>query len=827
MRLFRSCALAALLLPAALQAQDFLGYVNSNYAGVNGLDLNPSSIVDSRFKADILLGGFSFNLTNNYMGIKKDAFANRVGPLLPPDSTSAWPNFSDPDFAKKYLFEDLTGKTNSVFFSNQIALPSFMFSINEKNALGLNWKLRTYVNVDGVEDDLAHQLYSDFKDSTIYLKPLTNKKISIQAQTWAEYGLTYGRTIIDDEDKFLKVGGRVKLLQGFGAAYVFIENLEYMTVTDSTISLIKSDVNYGHSTNFEIDNDNLAYRYTSNPGLGFDFGVTYEWRPDWKKYKYDMDGETNLWMRNKNKYKLKIGASITDIGSIKYKKGQLSENFVADINNWNFRNINLPDSNIVTSIDTLIQNNFQQIGNDDEYFRMNLPTAFSAQIDYNIWKDFYINFTPYVALQFKNNDTKVHELSTFSLTPRWDHKWFGVFVPFSYNQYQEFSVGTTVRLGPVIIGTQDIASLLLKKKTIYGADLHFALKVPIMYNRIKDKDKDKVSDKKDLCKEVPGVWEFMGCPDRDGDHVQDDKDECPDVPGLAEFKGCPDKDGDKIIDMKDNCPDEPGLQEFNGCPDRDGDKIMDKEDDCPDDAGLAEFKGCPDRDGDKLIDKLDRCPDKPGPIDNEGCPETLLHLIDNATSQTQISSSRKSKEGDFFTYPTLPADSVALFKLEGENTNLVTEVTVIVNGVAKKAFRDSKDQLFRFPQKPKPPAPVVLTKEEEQILKKAFDNLEFETGKDIIRSSSFASLDELATLLKKKPTWKLRIAGHTDNVGKPAANLKLSEKRAKAVKKYLTEKGVADANLIAEWYGQTKPIASNKTPEGRQKNRRVEMTILD
>ena len=137
MRIFRTCVLAAFMLPVVSQAQDFLGYLNSNYAGVNGLDLNPSSIVDSRYKADILLGGFSFNLTNNYMGIKKDAFANRVGPLLPPDSTSAWPAFSDPDFAKKYLFENLTGKTNSVFLSNQIALPSFMFSINEKNGFSI------------------------------------------------------------------------------------------------------------------------------------------------------------------------------------------------------------------------------------------------------------------------------------------------------------------------------------------------------------------------------------------------------------------------------------------------------------------------------------------------------------------------------------------------------------------------------------------------------------------------------------------------------------------------------------------------------------------
>ena len=100
------------------------------------------------------------------------------------------------------------------------------------------------------------------------------------------------------------------------------------------------------------------------------------------------------------------------------------------------------------------------------------------------------------------------------------------------------------------------------------------------------------------------------------------------------------------------------------------------------------------------------------------------------------------------------------------------------------------------------------------------------TKKDIIKSSSVESLIELATLLNKKSKWKILISGHTDNVGKPAANMILSQQRSFALKAFLIIQGI-DANRIeTEWFGQTKPIAPNNTTEGRQKNRRVEMTII-
>jgi outer membrane protein OmpA-like peptidoglycan-associated protein len=183
------------------------------------------------------------------------------------------------------------------------------------------------------------------------------------------------------------------------------------------------------------------------------------------------------------------------------------------------------------------------------------------------------------------------------------------------------------------------------------------------------------------------------------------------------------------------------------------------------------MRGCPfrDADGDGIKDEQDNCPTKAGPPENNGCP-----------------------------YSDADGDGV----------------------------RDGLDKCPTIPGTSENNGCPALNVEEQLILKTAFNNLEFETGKAQIKGVSFESLNELAELLIKKPSWKLLISGHTDNVGKPAANLLLSKNRALAVEKYLSQQGVKKMQLKSEWFGQTKPIESNKTPEGRQKNRRVEMTII-
>jgi outer membrane protein OmpA-like peptidoglycan-associated protein len=99
----------------------------------------------------------------------------------------------------------------------------------------------------------------------------------------------------------------------------------------------------------------------------------------------------------------------------------------------------------------------------------------------------------------------------------------------------------------------------------------------------------------------------------------------------------------------------------------------------------------------------------------------------------------------------------------------------------------------------------------------------FDTGKATIKPESQAVIDQVAEMLKGSPDLKLGVEGHTDNVGAAAANKSLSESRAQAVAAALAAKGIDPKRLATAGWGQEKPIADNKTDEGRAKNRRVEL----
>jgi OOP family OmpA-OmpF porin len=118
----------------------------------------------------------------------------------------------------------------------------------------------------------------------------------------------------------------------------------------------------------------------------------------------------------------------------------------------------------------------------------------------------------------------------------------------------------------------------------------------------------------------------------------------------------------------------------------------------------------------------------------------------------------------------------------------------------------------------------VITPEDRQIVTDAIRNLEFDFGKSTIRSRSLPYLNKVAELLTKKGI-SLKLAGHTDNVGSDAANMTLSRNRAESVKKYLVSQGASSYKIEATGFGESQPASSNKTADGRQKNRRVEFTI--
>ena len=231
-----------------------------------------------------------------------------------------------------------------------------------------------------------------------------------------------------------------------------------------------------------------------------------------------------------------------------------------------------------------------------------------------------------------------------------------------------------------------------------------------------------------------------------------------------------DRDGDGVLDVDDRCPDVPGLAALKGCPDRDGDGIADIDDKCPDVPGIAKYNGCPipDTDGDGINDENDKCPTVKGLARYQGCP-----------------------------IPDTDGDGV-------------------------------NDEEDKCPTRPGPASNMgcpVIAKEIVDKVNFAAKNVFFSTGSYKLLPKSYKSLDAVADLLKADNTLMIDVDGHTDAQGSDESNQVLSENRAAAVKNYLVSKGIDASRLKSTGYGETKPVADNKTAAGRAKNRRTEMTV--
>jgi len=149
-----------------------------------------------------------------------------------------------------------------------------------------------------------------------------------------------------------------------------------------------------------------------------------------------------------------------------------------------------------------------------------------------------------------------------------------------------------------------------------------------------------------------------------------------------------------------------------------------------------------------------------------------------------------------------------------------------VYNIRYKNFQDSVD--YSSIEIPNEPGDIffdfTLTVEPTKVY--TLRDVHFDTGKATLRPESFKGLNDLAEYMKLKKKMVIEIAGHTDDVGDDAANLKLSQDRAETVRDYLTGKGISKDRVSAKGYGETQPASTNQTEQGRQLNRRTEVRVI-
>ncbi len=842
--------------------QQYIGYLQSNYAGVNAGTMNPAFIADNRYLVDVNIGSFGLTAFNNYAffnpwtmpGGYLNTFAANTDPakayrndpsnfkIISYDSTKYYRNTLGS--GNVFEYENPKNKKSDLFYNHEIAIFNFMVCLEDEIAFSFGIKQRTFVNIDQVSYQLLALSRTDLEFPEMWNLYWTNQNLKLSTNTWNEYTLGIASVVYDKNEHFIKSGINIKFLQGIAAAYFKADGLEYELINADSASTIIGEIHYGYTENL----DNSSFTSGVSPsdfginlkkplkggggiGIGVDLGVVYEWRPKWQSFIYEMNGDKNLRRPDLNKYRIRAALSVNDIGGIRYKKGDKALDFkFKNIQFFDFDKLKANSLNEFNqNVSALVAGNEANYTTEKSTFFMNLPTHVVGNIDYFVGKNFFVNASGLFAFAMKNNENNSRLYHSLTLSPRFDHKYFSFSIPMSLTQVYGPRIGASTRLGPyIVLGTSNLKPFFAPKKDLKlnGADVYFALKVPIGRNVPKDTDKDLVSDKEDLCIDTPGVWKFKGCPDSDNDGVQDSEDECPDIPGLIVFNGCPDRDDDGIVDSQDDCPDTPGIAEFNGCPDTDGDKITDAKDDCPTIAGLVEFNGCPDTDGDGLKDEDDLCPNDAGPKENNGCPDTdqdgLFDYLDNCPNEAGPKENKGCPWPDTDQDGILDKDDKCPLNVGPAANDGCPYIDTDGDGIL-----DKDDACVNVPGVASNFGCPEIQEEEKEILQTAFENLQFETGKAVIKDVSFESLDKLAALLVKKPEWKLKITGHTDSQGNAQNNMVLSKKRAEAVSAYLISKGIdAENRIIVAYFGEEKPIADNDTEAGRQKNRRVEMDVI-
>lgn len=590
---------------------------------------------------------------------------------------------------------------------------------------------------------------------------LTKSKGS--AMGYIEAALGYSRNI---GDKW-QVGLKLKYLHGIAGGSFASDSLRLESGIDAfrITGTGRLDAAYPDFNNITAS----TFLKPSGRGGAIDLGVTY-----------------------KPIENLQLAASVTDLGFINWTSNIKNRIYSLDytfrgINGFNISNIltGIDTGNLTDSIMTDIKDNLQE-STDTKKFAGTVSPRVYVSAEYKFLHDLLavglLSSTRVVNKQIYPEIT-----TALSVRPA---DWFNLSMSYSVMNGRAGNIGAGLgfRLGFVnafvtadyiplyyanLSKPLNLGSVKLSKVPAETSRLNLAVGVNLVFGNRQDDDKDGVRNRKDKCPDTPyGVIVTKeGCPlDTDGDGVPDYVDKCPDTPkaarGHIDADGCPlDTDGDGVPDFLDKCPDTPEIA-----------------------WATVDSVGCPkDTDRDSVPDYKDKCPDTPEAerhrVDTLGC--TIVVPVKAAVDTVKVDDTDSDGDGVPDRIDRCPH----------------------VAGVASNGG---------CPE---------IKKEVKAIFQKALLGIQFETAKFEIKPLSFVILDHVVRVLLENPTYIVEIQGHTDNQGNAQKNQILSENRAKAVRDYLIKKGVPAQRLTSKGYGQSRPVNSNATAEGRTKNRRVEFIV--
>ncbi|MGC4101614.1 DUF5723 family protein [Ferruginibacter sp.] len=453
----------------AAGAQSYMGYQTSAYAGVYSMLNNPADILNHRVRADVNLVGISVGGGNNVVAFKFSQRNNDRSGFFYPDPITK------------------RGKMN---FNTDVFGPSLLIRLSDKHAFAITTRARLYTNVYGVGTPMLNSLLQDTISSFLINHQLSISDMFAGVHGWKEIALTYSRQIANSDFGVWKVGASVKYLGGIAALSFHTNNLGYTydSLIDPADGKMKEAILNARGT-FALDYtktiDSIAGKDIvsfKNPGIGLDIGVNYEYREDMQVYE-------NSYSEKTANYIWRVGASITDIGFIKYPKQEMKTiNTRFSGNNYFTEQFNTPSDSSEPYQKANYYKNLFNARTEPSAVTMQLPTTLHLAYDryFNKWLGVAAQLNvPLVFSKFNYYNGNYTPTSLY-VTPRAEIPLGGLYMPISYNSISGFNMGAALRLGPLVVGFASLINARMAKTK--GVDFYFILRVPIFgYRAYKEK----------------------------------------------------------------------------------------------------------------------------------------------------------------------------------------------------------------------------------------------------------------------------------------------------------------------------------------------------
>ncbi len=457
--------IALVFFSQTVAGQDFSGYRTGNYTGVNGVFFNPANIADSRYRWDFNLFSMSLNVGNNQASFNLKDISN---------------SFETDSLTKRFIGSE-AGMSSGMLTAN-IHGPSLLFNLGEKSSIALTSRARVMMNAIDIDGKLADRILEDTEDDLelpYSIQSSANMRASINA--WSEFGLSYARVLREEGAHFLKGGITLKYLAGVANGYVNIDRLNatlnedpvnydaYLEQATGRIELGLGGINIS-----DFDADKLTS--FQSKGFGGDIGFVYEYRPDHEKYRLDENNQR----RDLNKYKFRFGIALLDIGSVKYERDlQRSGGYELAIQGNEKFYLDQLDGVEIDSMKAFFDGhpNFftPSAANGGRDYKVGLPSTLQVDADYHFCGGFYLSLAGQISLA--NTEKKPYSsqyYSGFTITPRFEGRAFGLYVPAGYNGLTGFNAGVSLRMGPLFIGSGSVLTALMSDSK--QADVHLGLR---------------------------------------------------------------------------------------------------------------------------------------------------------------------------------------------------------------------------------------------------------------------------------------------------------------------------------------------------------------